>query len=651
MTGLEGTSLGRYRLKQRLGRGGMAEVYLATDERMRREVAVKIVRSSNTEFSQRFDREAQTMGKLHHDHILAAYDYGEQEPWHYLVMPYIQHGTLSDLLQKGPLPLEHAGELLQQVAAGLQYAHQQGILHRDIKPSNILLRDDHYAYLCDFGLARVQEGAQDLTQTGVLLGTPEYMAPELAEGPATVSSDIYALAIVLYQMISGRVPFRGETAISIFWKHVREQPLPPSQFKTDLPPAVDRMLMRALEKDPALRYSSALALSQAYQEAITELDAMPDLYETEVIKDNRSLDDYPVPPADRTQKATQPAMPALEELPRQASKGSKSRPPLTPVAGPMPAPRPYFEQTTDIISSRDETVLPPSRRRRRRRNSRVLGGIIIGLVFLLLVSGILGFLVVQAHQQNNVTGTVTASTNAANTVVADQTQQAQNTQQARTSAEATATAQVQATRTAIAATATTQAQATQTAIAATATVVTGSTPLASDPLSSQDSNGWADDGTSCLFTNNNYSANVSGSNTFQSCISDHLQYADAAIQVNATLISGDSAGIIFRSNTNATQFYDFEITANGQFFLRFRNNGRYTMIIPDTDSSAIHSKGNTNTLLVIVDGSDFKLFVNGEFVAETHDSTFSNGLLGVAVGTTSSTSGEASFDSLNIYQP
>ena len=202
----------------------MAEVYLATDERMQRDVAIKIVSSNQVEFAERFSREAQAMGNLHHDHLLPAYDVGEQEPWHYLVMPYIAQGTLSDLLKRiqGPLDLVYAGELLQQIASGLQYAYQCGLIHRDIKPSNILLRDDHYAYLADFGLARALEGGGDLTQTGTLLGRLNSMAPELAEGPAGKSGDVYALAIVLYQMITGRVPFRGDTAISVFWKQMRE---------------------------------------------------------------------------------------------------------------------------------------------------------------------------------------------------------------------------------------------------------------------------------------------------------------------------------------------------------------------------------------------------------------------------------------------
>src|SRR5258707_640449 len=283
MPGLEGTSLGRYRLKQRLGRGGMAEVYLASDERMQREVAVKIVSSNQTEFAERFSREAQAMGNLHHDHLLPAYDVGEQESWHYLVMPYIARGTLGDYLKstQKPLDLAYAGELLEQMATGLQYAHQRGLIHRDIKPSNILLRDEHYVYLADFGLARALEGGGDLTQTGTLLGTPEYMAPELAEGPANKSGDIYALAIVLYQMITGRVPFRGDTAISIFLKQMHEIPLPPSFYNPQIPPAVDRVLLRALDKDPAKRYPTALALSQAYQQSISDLEEMPALYKTE----------------------------------------------------------------------------------------------------------------------------------------------------------------------------------------------------------------------------------------------------------------------------------------------------------------------------------------------------------------------------------
>src|SRR5947209_16416038 len=154
MPGLAGTSLGSYYLKERLGWGGMSEVYLAWDEQTQREVALKIVSSTHADYIERFHREAEAISNLHHAHILPALDYGEYENWHYLVMPYIAHGTLREQLAHGPLTLEDAGDLLEQIASALNYAHEQGIIHRDIKPSNILMRDDHYAYLADFGLAK-----------------------------------------------------------------------------------------------------------------------------------------------------------------------------------------------------------------------------------------------------------------------------------------------------------------------------------------------------------------------------------------------------------------------------------------------------------------------------------------------------------------
>src|SRR6202049_292729 len=269
MPSLEGTSLGRYRLGRRLGRGGMSEVYLAHDELMNREVAVKVVSSTHTDYIERFQREAEAIGRMQHDHILPAYDLGEQTPWHYLVMPYIVYGTLQDVLEKGPMSLEYAGELLQQIASGLQFAHDQGVIHRDIKPSNILLRDDHYAYLADFGLAKALDDPGKVTQTGVLLGTPEYMAPDLANGPATKSSDIYALGILLYQMVAGRVPFSADTPVAVYWKQIREQPLAPSKVNPDLSYAIDQVILRALDKDPVRRYQSAQELADAFRTALS----------------------------------------------------------------------------------------------------------------------------------------------------------------------------------------------------------------------------------------------------------------------------------------------------------------------------------------------------------------------------------------------
>src|SRR5579863_4794170 len=328
MPSLEGTSLGRYRLLRRLGRGGMSEVYLAHDELMNREVAVKVVSSTHTDYIERFQREAESIGRLHHDHILPAYDFGEQPPWHYLVMPYIPYCTLQDVLEKGPMSLEYAGELLQQIASGLQFAHDEGVIHRDIKPSNILLRDDHYTYLADFGLAKALDDRGKVTQTGVLLGTPEYMAPELADGPATKSSDIYALGILLYQMVSGKLPFTGDTPLAVYLKQMREQPIPPSRINPKIPHAVDLVIMRALEKDPRRRYPSAMALAQAYMRALAEIEARP-LPPQYGMEQGATAFDVPRGPVPRRNDTLPPTLEPHD---------SPARPPVEPV---MPVATPH----------------------------------------------------------------------------------------------------------------------------------------------------------------------------------------------------------------------------------------------------------------------------------------------------------------------
>jgi serine/threonine protein kinase len=182
----------------------------------------------------------------------------------------MRRGTLRERLEEGQLTPEEAGEMLAQVADALQVAHERGVVHRDIKPSNILLADDEdFFYLADFGLAKVIEEASDITQTGCLVGTPEYMAPELTEKQESASSDIYALGILLYRMLAGQLPFRGGTPLAIYWKHLHEQPVPPSYLNAMIPYPIERVILRALEKDPANRYRTAQEMAAAYQQALT----------------------------------------------------------------------------------------------------------------------------------------------------------------------------------------------------------------------------------------------------------------------------------------------------------------------------------------------------------------------------------------------
>ena len=271
---------GRYRLLKRLRRGGMSEVFLAFDEQEQRQVALKIVMNSDAECIKRLQREVRILRTLSHPHILPLLDDGIFDSYYYLVMPYMQGGNLRERLARGRVSLEEAGVILHQLADALGYAHRHGIIHRDIKPSNILLEGvdagtdainhvpTYHIYLADFGIAKVAEEGSDITQTGFLVGTPEYMAPELAEQPESESSDIYAVGVLLYQMLTGRLPFTGTTPIAVCWKHIKEQPALPSSLNPDLSPASEQVILRAMHKIPRLRFADAGALCLAYAEAM-----------------------------------------------------------------------------------------------------------------------------------------------------------------------------------------------------------------------------------------------------------------------------------------------------------------------------------------------------------------------------------------------
>src|SRR5712691_12266429 len=271
MRGIAGLTLGRYELRRRVAQGGMAEVYLACDRRLRRQVAVKVLYGRNEAFVRRFEREASAVGALSNDHILPLYDFGEQSPWYYLVMPYVEGGTLRDyLLKRKQLTLEEAASFVDQIAAALQYAHDSKVVHRDVKPSNILLRQDGYAYLVDFGLAKALMGAEALTGAGAMVGTPEYMAPEQSNGESDSRSDIYSLGVILYQMLTGRVPFMAESPVAISLKHIQTAPISPSKLNSEILPSIEQVILKAMEKDPHLRYQQAQELATAYWKALQQ---------------------------------------------------------------------------------------------------------------------------------------------------------------------------------------------------------------------------------------------------------------------------------------------------------------------------------------------------------------------------------------------
>lgn len=286
MPNLVGKSLGKYHIVERLGRGGMAEVYKAYHAKLDRYVTVKILHSylvDGPDFLPRFDREARAVASLRNPHIVQIHDYEVEDENYYMVVEYIDGGNLQvrldELARAGAyMPIRQVLSILGQVADALDYAHRQGIIHRDIKPSNILLDSKGNAFLSDFGIARIVGGSQ-VTTTGSLIGTPAYMSPEQALGQdLSDASDIYSLGVVVYELLTGKAPFVADTPLAIIHQQVNEPPSPAKLLRPDLPDAVSRVIARALAKVPAERYQTASDLLHDLEralpkDAITTLDA------------------------------------------------------------------------------------------------------------------------------------------------------------------------------------------------------------------------------------------------------------------------------------------------------------------------------------------------------------------------------------------
>lgn len=272
MENLTGKQLGQYRIVSPLGEGGMAAVYKAYQPSMERYVALKILPrhlASDPEFHGRFEQEAKVVAKLQHVYILPVHDFGEEDGYAFIVMPYIETGTLSGVLQGEPLPLWRIWEVISQVGQALDYAHERGVVHRDIKPSNILIDETGNCLLTDFGIAKMIEGSVQFTRTGAIVGTPAYMSPEQIRGDSLDGrSDEYSLGIVLYEMATGRPPFRAETPPAIFVKHLHD-PLPlPRDLNEDLPESLELVIVKCLAKDPAGRYRSMHQVVEALSKAM-----------------------------------------------------------------------------------------------------------------------------------------------------------------------------------------------------------------------------------------------------------------------------------------------------------------------------------------------------------------------------------------------
>lgn len=350
---LVGKTLGTCRIEKLIGQGGMGVVYLARQIRPARYVAVKVLLPNLTadsqvykEFLARFQREADVIARLEHINILPIYEYGEQDGITFLIMPYLPGGSLRDKLAQQPVPtLRDTVNYISQAASALDYAHAQHVIHRDLKPANFLLHNDGRLVLADFGIARIMQESNStpistLTSTGMMLGTPEYMAPEMFTGNLIdYRSDIYALGIILYQLLSGQIPFRGNTFYSIATKHLHDAPPLIHATHPVIPAEIDEIIQTALAKKPENRFKSAGALAQALRNTFsltpetdmlslpTIITASPPAPAVETMRVVNPMTDstkfMPEPPQERltpvgfTQPITPPIRPHIETRSRQ----------------------------------------------------------------------------------------------------------------------------------------------------------------------------------------------------------------------------------------------------------------------------------------------------------------------------------------------
>jgi serine/threonine protein kinase len=292
MSKLIGQNLGRYKILELIGEGGMATVYKAHDTHLERDVAIKVIRREAFPPEQidtilkRFEREAKSLGRLSHPNIVGVIDYGEHEGSPYLVMVYLSGGTLKDQLGK-PMPWRDAVRLLIPIAQALEFTHEHSIINRDVKPSNILMTEKGQPMLTDFGLAKIFEdkAATNLTASGAGLGTPDYMAPEQWTGESTAQSDLYSLGVVLYEMITGHRPYTSDTPAGILLKQVND-PLPlPKQYVPDLPQNMESILLKVLARKPNDRYPDMRSFTKELQDLLDGKEISATTIKTKILRE------------------------------------------------------------------------------------------------------------------------------------------------------------------------------------------------------------------------------------------------------------------------------------------------------------------------------------------------------------------------------
>lgn len=653
MPGLEGKTLDRYQLQRLIGRGGMADVYEGYAIGQGQTVAIKVFKGNDEDLLRRFIREARLMSSLHNEHLLPIYASGEAEingdQRYYIVMPLMSGGTLRARIRRSPLSLEGACQCLRDIADALDYIHRQGVIHRDIKSSNVLLDDAGKCYLADFGIARDVSESTQFTITGSVLGTVDYVAPELflPGHKADDRSDLYSLGVLLFEVVTGQLPFTAESQLAVVSMHLNQPPPTPSKLDPHLSPPIDLVILRAMDKNPDMRYPSAAALAESFCRAIHRVQEVGAGEEHEPlimsIGGAQQLILPPVPPAAPPVHA--PLRPSpLSNLTETAAYVPRQ---------PAPAP-PLTPDPTPVLPRR---AAPTRRSRYARRRFRI--ALIIALVTLALIVGISVYAVLsQSHTPTSPGGGSTQP--ARNTAIGSVTQSPAATPNltatAQANVNATATARASATAAAIAH-ATAVAQAHAEATAGVIQTATSGAPAYRDALNNPSNPAtqaatW-DTNSQCAFSKNGYHAQAGTFPNLHGCRETGYTYLNAAISVHVTLLSGHSGGLFFRLSTDPLGEYDgylFEIDSQGHYKISTINNGSVAALQDWAFSAALKQGYHvTNTLQVIMQDNEYLFYSNGTFLTALSDSTYTSaGGIGF-VATTNGTNADVIYTDLSVY--
>lgn len=624
---LTGRTLGTCVLENLVGQGGMGAVYLAQQTRPARRVAVKVLLPNTAmssdvyeAFLARFRREADVVAKLEHVNIMPIYEYGEQDNLAYLVMPYLTGGSLRDILQRqGALPLEQTATYLDQAASALDYAHGQGVIHRDLKPANFLLASDGRLVLADFGIARIMEdtsGGSGLTSTGMIIGTPEYMAPEMVNGEQVdYRADIYELGVVLFQMISGHVPFRGNTPIVVITKHMQEALPSLHQLNSAIPAPVDAVIQKATAKRREDRYPSVSAFARDFRRAISPAPAPFVPYVVD-IQNNPAFSAEPTV-AQTAQRPYTTSSPQQEPLyynqgnpnsQQMNAYGNYQQPPYPPPYNTPPGATPY--QTP--ARNNNQPLL-------------VILGVLVALI--LIIAGITGGIFLNNRNQQGNTGTTpTAGATAQPTVGATATK-----------AQPTPTS-VPTKQPTVAPTPTLKPTAapTQPATAPVGNQLYAAASPGSGTNCDSGGGTWGNSSgvqVSCQngkTSLNNPTQSLGG--TFLTAIPGQTYPADYVIQVQLQQDNASNAdfGIYFR-NQPGSQLgtYTFLIHPDGTWGAYVYNN--------TTGQPTLFKHGNLGdshasiTLAIVVRGNTFTFYANGNALARAFNAKYTSGTAGIAV--------------------